>query len=77
MVSQATCSWGKDLYGRPRLAELARALDRVEELDWVRLLYLYPSAIGDPLIDALAEGGRLERAVKCQEVGRMIPRHNH
>ena len=59
VVSQDTCSWGKDLYGRPGLAELARALDEVEELDWVRLLYLYPSAIDDALIEALAGGRRL------------------
>ena len=59
VVSQDTCSWGKDLYGRPRLAELARALDRVEDVDWVRLLYLFPTAIGDELIDVLAGGTRL------------------
>jgi ribosomal protein S12 methylthiotransferase len=61
VVSQDTCSWGKDIYGRPRIAELARALDEIEGLDWVRLLYLYPTAITEELIDVLASGTRLLR----------------
>ena len=59
VVSQDTCSWGKDLPDRPRLPALARALDAVESLDWVRLLYLYPTAISEELIDVLASGTRL------------------
>ena len=59
VVSQDTCSWGKDIYGRPRLPELACALDRIEGIDWVRLLYLYPSAVTDALIDVLASGERV------------------
>ena len=59
VVSQDTCSWGKDTHGRPQLPELARALDGVEGIDWVRLLYLYPTAISDDLLDLLADGERL------------------
>jgi ribosomal protein S12 methylthiotransferase len=59
VVSQDTTSWGNDLAGRPRLPELLRALDRVEGLDWIRLLYLYPSAVTDDLIETLAGGKRL------------------
>jgi ribosomal protein S12 methylthiotransferase len=59
LVSQDTCAWGNDLPGRPRLAELVRALDEVEELDWIRLHYLYPSAVTDDLIDAIAGAARV------------------
>jgi ribosomal protein S12 methylthiotransferase len=59
LVSQDTLSWGKDLPGRPRLASLLRELDRVEGLDWIRLLYLYPTALTDELLDVLANGRRL------------------
>ena len=38
----------------PKLADLLRALDAVDGLDWIRLLYVYPSAVTDELIDALA-----------------------
>jgi ribosomal protein S12 methylthiotransferase len=59
LVAQDSTSWGKDLPGRPRLAELVRALDGVAGLDWIRLLYLYPSAVDDALIEALAGAKRV------------------
>jgi ribosomal protein S12 methylthiotransferase len=59
VISQDTTSYGKDLYGRPRLAELVGQLDQVESLDWIRLLYLYPSAVNKALIDVLADCRRV------------------
>ena len=59
LVAQDSTSWGKDLPGRPRLAELVRALDDVPGIDWVRLLYLYPSAVDDALIEAIAGAKRV------------------
>jgi ribosomal protein S12 methylthiotransferase len=64
LVAQDSTSWGKDLparpgEGRPRLHDLVRALDAVEGLDWIRLLYVYPSAVTDELIDALAAAKRV------------------
>lgn len=59
LVSQDTTSYGKDLYGRPRLADLVRSIDEVAEIEWVRLLYLYPSAVSDDLIDAIAGARRV------------------
>ncbi|MGH2900390.1 MAG: 30S ribosomal protein S12 methylthiotransferase RimO, partial [Solirubrobacteraceae bacterium] len=59
VISQDTLSWAKDLDGRPRVDELIRALDAVDGLDWVRLLYLYPTALTDALIDAIAGAKRV------------------
>jgi len=64
LVAQDSTSWGKDLEaggggGRPRLDQLLRALDEVDGLDWIRLLYVYPSAVTGSLIQALAGGRRL------------------
>jgi ribosomal protein S12 methylthiotransferase len=59
LVAQDSTSWGKDLPGRPRLAELVRALDAVGGVDWIRLLYLYPSAVDDDLIEAIAAAKRV------------------
>jgi ribosomal protein S12 methylthiotransferase len=59
LVAQDSTSFGKDLPGRPRLASLLRDLDGVEELDWIRILYLYPSAISDELIEVLGSGRRV------------------
>ncbi len=55
IVAQDTTYYGIDLYGRPRLPELLRELNRIEGLDWIRLLYLYPMFFGDELIDTIAE----------------------
>jgi ribosomal protein S12 methylthiotransferase len=59
LVAQDSTAWGHDLPGRPTLAALLRALDEVEGVDWIRLLYVYPTAVTDELIEALAGGRRV------------------
>ena len=54
LVAQDTTYYGRDLYGELRLAELIRKLDRVQGLDWIRILYTYPVNFTDELIDVLA-----------------------
>ncbi|RMG37617.1 MAG: 30S ribosomal protein S12 methylthiotransferase RimO [Planctomycetota bacterium] len=57
LVAQDTTYYGIDLYGEPRLAELLQRLDRLDGVDWIRLMYLYPIHFTDELIDVIA-GGR-------------------
>jgi ribosomal protein S12 methylthiotransferase len=45
---------GSDPASRPTLAQLLRALGKVESVDWVRMHYTFPSAFDDDLIDAIA-----------------------
>jgi ribosomal protein S12 methylthiotransferase len=59
LVAQDSTAWGHDLAGRPTLAALLRALDEVEGIDWIRLLYVYPTAVTDELIETLAGGQRV------------------
>src|SRR4051794_23649481 len=54
VVAQDTTYYGMDLYGRVRLAELLRELDRVDGLEWIRVLYAYPIHFTDELIETLA-----------------------
>src|SRR3954469_9993300 len=54
LVAQDMTYYGMDLYGKPRLADLIRALDEVEGIDWVRILYNYPMYFTDELYEALA-----------------------
>src|SRR5207249_2177216 len=51
--------YGMDLYGRVRLAELLRALDQVEGLEWIRILYAYPIHFTDELIETLAAAKKI------------------
>jgi ribosomal protein S12 methylthiotransferase len=59
IVAQDTTYYGLDLYGRVRLAELLRELNRIEGLDWIRILYAYPIHFTDELIDTLAEAEKI------------------
>jgi ribosomal protein S12 methylthiotransferase RimO len=54
LIAQDTTSYGRDLYGEPRLAELLRQLVKVEGLVWLRLLYCYPRYFTDELIEVIA-----------------------
>ncbi len=67
LVAQDSTSWGKDHkepgVGRADLADLLRALDGVDGLDWIRQLYLYPSAVSDELVEVMAGAKRVLRYV--------------
>ncbi len=54
LVSQDTISYGRDIEGRPLLAELLEALAAVPGVHWVRPLYLYPYLLSDALLDRWA-----------------------
>ena len=54
IVAQDTTYYGMDLYGRTRLPELLRELDKVDGIEWIRTLYAYPEHISDELIDTFA-----------------------
>ena len=55
LIAQETTVYGVDLYGKKRLAELLYALNDIEGLDWIRLMYCYPEEIDDELIKAIRD----------------------
>jgi ribosomal protein S12 methylthiotransferase len=59
IVAQDTTYYGMDLYGEPRLVELLRELEKVDGLDWIRLMYFYPMYVSDELIDVIAGSSRI------------------
>jgi ribosomal protein S12 methylthiotransferase len=59
LISQDTTFYGNDLGERGALARLLRALNRVDGLEWVRLLYLYPTTIDAAMLDAMAESDKV------------------
>ncbi len=54
LVSQDTSFYGLDRRDRDALPRLLHALDAVDGLGWIRLLYLYPTTITDEVLDAIA-----------------------
>jgi ribosomal protein S12 methylthiotransferase len=59
LVAQDTTYYGLDLYGQVRLAELLRELDKIDGIQWIRLLYLYPINFTAELIDTIATGRKI------------------
>jgi len=55
LISQDTSFYGIDRGERGALARLLRRLDTVQGLEWIRLLYLYPTTITDEVLAAIAE----------------------
>jgi ribosomal protein S12 methylthiotransferase len=55
LISQDTTFYGTDRRERGALARLLRELNAIEGLEWIRLLYLYPTTIDDEMLAAMAE----------------------
>src|SRR5689334_5442233 len=55
LISQDTSFYGNDRGERGALAALLRDLNAVDGLEWIRLLYLYPTTIDDATLAAMAD----------------------
>jgi ribosomal protein S12 methylthiotransferase len=63
LISQDTTFYGRDLGAGAALPALLRELNTVDGIDWIRLLYLYPTTITDDILDAMAECGKVVKYV--------------
>ncbi|MDM7938251.1 MAG: 30S ribosomal protein S12 methylthiotransferase RimO [Cyanobium sp. CZS 48M] len=54
LISQITTNYGLDLYGKPQLAQLLRALGDVE-IPWIRVHYAYPTGLTPEVLRAYRE----------------------
>jgi ribosomal protein S12 methylthiotransferase len=63
LISQDTTFYGIDRGERGALARLLRELNTIDGLEWIRLLYLYPTTITDDVLDAMAECDKVCRYV--------------
>jgi len=59
LVSQDTTFYGIDRHERGALARLLRQLNAVEGVEWIRLLYLYPTTIDEDTLAAMADCGKV------------------
>jgi ribosomal protein S12 methylthiotransferase len=59
LISQDTTFYGIDRGERGALPRLLRDLNRVDGLEWIRLLYLYPTTITDEVIDAIGASDKV------------------
>ena len=54
LVAQDSSRYGEDLGKTDALAQLLRELSRTEGVEWVRVMYTYPTHISDGFLDVLA-----------------------
>lgn len=54
VIAQDLTYYGKDLYGRQRIADLVEAMAQVPGVEWIRLHYAYPTDFPMDLLDVMA-----------------------
>ncbi len=55
LIAQDSSRYGEDLGEVDALAALIRALGEIDELEWIRVMYAYPTHISDAFLAAIAE----------------------
>src|SRR6266446_2519424 len=55
LVAQDSSRYGEDLGKQDALAHLLRELSHTDGIEWVRVMYTYPTHISDAFLDVLAE----------------------
>ncbi len=53
IIGQDTTDYGKDIYHKRNLSELLNKLSTIDGLEWIRLLYTYPSHFPIDLLDEI------------------------
>ena len=59
LIGQDTTDYGIDLYGKRNLSELLNKLSTIGGIEWIRLLYTYPSHFPDDLADEIAHNPKV------------------
>lgn len=65
LVSQDSSYYGLDLYNRFALPELLEALHEIEGLEWIRIMYFYPTETNRVLLETMK---RLPKVVKYVDI---------
>ncbi|MFZ6032901.1 MAG: 30S ribosomal protein S12 methylthiotransferase RimO [Melioribacter sp.] len=59
LIGQDTTDYGIDLYGRRNIAELINKLSEIKSIEWIRLMYAYPSHFPESLIETIASNPKV------------------
>ncbi|MBA4251262.1 MAG: 30S ribosomal protein S12 methylthiotransferase RimO [Chlorobiaceae bacterium] len=59
LIAQDLSDYGKDIYGKRVLAELLNRLSEVSGIEWIRLMYVYPSHFPDDVYDVIAKNEKI------------------
>ncbi|HEY7751214.1 MAG TPA: 30S ribosomal protein S12 methylthiotransferase RimO, partial [Ignavibacteriaceae bacterium] len=59
VIAQDTTDYGKDLYNKKNLPELLGRLSDIKGIEWIRIMYAYPSRFPSGLIDEIAKNKKI------------------
>ena len=59
IIAQDTAYYGRDLKIKDGLALLAGELEKIDNLKWLRLMYMYPAGINDYLIETIRSSEKI------------------
>jgi len=59
LIAQDTTDYGKDLYNKKNIAELVNKLSKINGIEWIRIMYAYPSHFPDDLIDEIVNNPKV------------------
>lgn len=65
LIAQDTTSYGIDLYKKPSLDKLLEELNKIDGIEWIRVLYAYPTNFTQGLINAYKN---LDKVVKYIDI---------
>ncbi len=59
LISQDTTSYGNDIYGRQEIVPLIRALSEIDGIEWIRVLYWYPTSFPLDFLTLIKENSKI------------------
>jgi ribosomal protein S12 methylthiotransferase len=59
LIAQDLTYYGLDLYKKRRLADLLKALSKVEGIEWIRLHYAFPTGFPEDVLDVIREDSKV------------------
>jgi ribosomal protein S12 methylthiotransferase len=59
IIAQDTTDYGKDIYGKKSLAILLRELSDIDNIEWIRIMYAYPSRFPTDVIEEIASNPKI------------------
>jgi ribosomal protein S12 methylthiotransferase len=59
IIAQDTTDYGIDISGKRTISTLLNHLSEIKDIEWIRLMYAYPSKFPDDLIDTIADNPKI------------------
>ncbi|KNF08880.1 tRNA-2-methylthio-N(6)-dimethylallyladenosine synthase MiaB [Gottschalkia purinilytica] len=74
LIAQDTTKYGEDIYGDYKLPELLNELNKIDGIEWIRILYLYPDTFTDELIESIRDNSKVVKYVDIpiQHINNMV-----